>query len=97
MFADAESLSLPPAPFTTLQPLCCKMLPVPLWTYQSRERESEREEEGGIGKYVAIATEEGPRLTSKPEQGERKITWKHSVWMGGRRVGASRFSTVLPV
>lgn len=42
-FADAESLS---PQLTTLQPLCCKMLAVPLWTYQSRE---ERE---GRGKGV---------------------------------------------
>lgn len=41
---------------TTLQPLCCKMLPVPLWTKTSAQRARGREERG-IGKCVAMATE----------------------------------------
>lgn len=67
--ADADSLLSPPQ-LTTLQPLCCKMLAVPLWTNQRTERQSKggrgeelREAgkeggqgEGGVGSDVATAT-----------------------------------------
>lgn len=66
--ADAESLLSPPQ-LTTLQPLCCKMLAVPLWTNQAQrgraregmegeQGERTRRTEGGVGKDVATATEQ---------------------------------------